>query len=134
MSLLTYSSLLFSTNIATALYKQYYLYALFFLGLTITSVIVHNYKTGLNLLLDKIFILAIVLYGAYLLIQKWRQDPTKYTEFAFIVSTFILTIYLYIFGYFTNTYCYHPDKAIGTAYHSILHLISSIGHHSIIFL
>jgi hypothetical protein len=50
-----------------------------------------------------------------------------------IYVTFILSIWLYIYGYITKQYCFHPEESIYLFYHGFMHLISSIGHHLIIF-
>ena len=129
---LVISSLFFLTNALVAFLNKYYLYALFFLVLTITSLIVHNNDTIHTNLIDKIAILLVVIYGAYLLFQKMS---VKYAFTCFlIILTFLLTIYLYIYGFMNKTYCFSEDNGIAQTYHFILHLISSLGHHLIIIL
>lgn len=126
------SSLFFLTNALVAFLKKYYLYALFFLVLTMTSLIFHNYDTVYTNFVDKIAILSVVIYGGYLLFQKMCAKHA-FTCFL-IILTFLLAIYLYIYGYMNKMYCFSEDSCEGSAYHSILHLISSLGHHLIIIL
>jgi hypothetical protein len=130
--LLVFSSLIFITNVASAFYKEYYIYSLLFLCLTITSVIFHYNTTIYTIVLDKIFVFSIVFYGGYLFYTK--ITPENQAQSAMIVTTFLLCIFLYYYGYCTNDYCYHPDKCVGDIYHGMLHSIASFGHHLITFL
>ena len=103
-----------------------------FFCLTITSLIFHYNTNIYTNILDKIFVLAIVFYGGYLLYNK----ITIYNQIhvLLILITFMCCIYLFIYGYWVNDYCYHPDKCVGDNYHCLLHIISSFGHHLITFL
>lgn len=132
-NLLMFSSLIFITNGATAFYKKYYIYSLLFILLTITAFMFHydNNMMYTNIL-DKIFILAIVLYGMYILYGK-KLSNSPYTTLM-IVLTFLFVIFLFFYGYCVNDYCFHPDKHISNMYHCMLHIVSSFGHHLIIFL
>ena len=130
--LLVFSSLIFMTNVASTFYKKYYIYCLLFFCLTITSVIVHYHTNMWTKIIDKFFVLCVVLYGGWVLYNK--ITPDNIIEVFIIVNTFLLCIYLYYYGYYVNDYCYHPDKRIGDKYHSLLHVISSLGHHLITFL
>lgn len=129
--LLVFSSLIFITNTVSAFYKEYYVYSLLFLSLTITSVIVH-YNTNIYTIIDKFFVFAIVFYGGHLFYTK--ITPENQAQSVLIVTTFLLCIFLYYYGYCMNDFCYHPEKCIGDQYHSVLHFIASIGHHLITFL
>lgn len=51
-----------------------------------------------------------------------------------IILTFLGCIYFYIYGFITNKYCFCDEKCIAQKYYFIMHFISSIGHHFIIFL
>uniref|UniRef100_A0A6C0BA44 Uncharacterized protein n=1 Tax=viral metagenome TaxID=1070528 RepID=A0A6C0BA44_9ZZZZ len=132
--LLLFSSFIFLTNVLTTFYKKYYIYCFLFFGLTITSIIFHYHTNIYTNLLDKLFILSVVFYGGYLLYNKSKTDNQNQIYISLIVITFLLCIFLFFYGYYSNTYCYHPDKYIGNKYHCMLHLISSIGHHFITFL
>ena len=127
INLLLISSLFFVTNAVTAYYKQYYLYAFLFAGLTTTSLLVHAAHTAKAV--DKIFILSIVLYGGHLLYQK-----DNLSHILSVMLLFLLVIFLYIYGYAVDQYCFHPDLCTANRYHCLLHLASSIGHHLIILL
>lgn len=138
--LLFWSSLIFTTNMTANFLAEKYTYSFLFACLTITSLIFHSehsppcysiFVKGL----DKLAICAIVIYGGSIV---WATFHTVqlFTNWhivllLIIVLTFYMTIHLYVYGYLTNQYCYSKD---GNYWHSILHLISSIGHHAILLL
>ena len=137
---LVFSSLIFITNVLTAYYKRDYIYSSLFFSLTVTSILFHS-KPNLYLnIIDKISIFSIFLYGSYQLSQKISQPITIGNTIGYsgqillIVATFLATIYLYIYGYWFQKYCFHENPQIGDQYHSLVHLIGSIGHHLILFL
>ena len=128
IGLLSISSLVFITNIASAVYNQYYVYSFLFLCLTIISVIFHSTHDPIVNILDKICIFLVVVYGGYVF---YNRNPPKNQSFL-ILSSFVAVLFLYCYGYMINNYCYHPDQCIANQYHSLLQLISSIGHHLIL--
>jgi hypothetical protein len=130
--LLFFSSFIFITNAISTCYKEYYVYCMLFLFLTVTSLIYHYTKNEYVRIVDKVAILGIVLYGGYMLYKKASIE--KYLKIILIVLTFLITIFLYYYGFLTKRYCYDPEKCVGDLYHALLHVISSIGHHLITFL
>jgi hypothetical protein len=134
LSILCYSCLVFITNAIAAFFKEYYLYSFLFFILTITSLIFHSNNNIYTNVIDKIAILSIVLYGSYILYNKTLLENRSKIRIFVIITTFLLTLFLFFYGYCNNCYCYNEDKCIGDKYHSLLHLISSIGHHFIIYL
>jgi hypothetical protein len=133
-----YSSFIFLTNVIVAYWYEYYFYGRLFFLLIITSILFHsihnNIYSNIN---DKIAILCIVLYGGNLFFHKFLTNETsvKYWVFSFfIVSAFLLTLYLFIYGYITNSFCFYEDRNKANLYHSLLHIISSIGHNLIIMM
>ena len=131
-SILFYSSFMYITNILAALICEYYIYSLLFVNLTITSVMFHINNTIYTNILDKIAFLAIVFYGALLVFNKFNAHNIGYVSI--IVMSFILSITIFFYGYYNKKYCYDPDKNISDQFHCWLHIISSFGHHFIIFL
>jgi hypothetical protein len=131
-NVLLLSSLFFVTNSVTAYFNGYYFYSLLFCILTITSIIVHYNDNIYTNIVDKIAVLSIVLYGAQVLYNK--IDIKKWLNCIIIVISFILCVYLYIYGYIVNKFCFCDEKCVAQKYHFIMHIISSIGHHFIIFL
>jgi hypothetical protein len=131
-NLLIFSSFIFITNTFTAFYRKYYIYGGFFIFLTITSIIYHYDINIYTNLLDKSAILAIFLYGSYILYKK--TTASKFIQVSLIITGFILCVFFYYYGYYTNSYCNNPDKYIGKQYHCLLHFICSLLNHLIIFL
>jgi len=131
-NILVFSSLIFLVNKVIAFRYGYYFYSFLFLSLTITSILFHTYKNIYTFAIDKLVIFIIFLYGSYLLYQKFRMDKIRLVSF--IVTTFLLTVYFFYYGYLTNSYCYDPDIMIGNCYHSLVHVIGAFGHQMIIFL
>jgi hypothetical protein len=122
-----YSSFLFLTNVLIAYRNQYYVYSYLFFTLFTTSVIIHSHYTLFTNIIDKVSIIMVVSYGGYMFISK----KPSLIKSVLIVSTFLGVIYLYIYGYYTNSLCFHEDQLTGRLYHSFMHLISSLGHHLI---
>lgn len=131
-SLLFYSSFVFITNVISSFYKEYYTYSFLFIVLTITSLIFHSKSTIYTNIVDKVSIFCIISYGGYVLYNKISIE--KYFLIMIIITSFLSCIFLFTYGYFTNQYCFHSKKRIGDKYHALLHCITSIGHHLIIFL
>ena len=145
-SICVYSSLIFLTNIFLALYYDHYFYAFLFLCLTITSLVHHTYNTDYTSIIDKISVYAVIFYGGYIFYSKYLKDIINIKEIKeiiniknivkplIIVSTFLSVVFLYAYGYLTDNYSFHPNQDVSQIYHSLLHIISSIGHHFIISL
>jgi hypothetical protein len=134
-SLCVYSSIIFITNVFLALYYNHYFYGLLFLCLTITSVIHHTYNTFYTNIIDKIFVYSIIFYGGYIFYNKYKDiNDINDIKSISIITTFLLVVFLYAYGYLTDNYSFHPSQDVSQMYHSWLHIISSIGHHFIILL
>jgi len=143
-SICVYSSLIFVTNVFSALYYSHYFYAFLFLCLTMTSIIHHTYNTFYTGIIDKIPVYAVILYGGFVFYNKYittsitdlnlKTDLKTNIKAALIVSTFLSVVFLYTYGYLTDNYSFHPSHSVSQMYHSLLHIISSIGHHFIISL
>jgi hypothetical protein len=124
-----FSSYLFLTNTLLTYYCNYYTYSVLFTFLFITSILYHTYYSDIFFYVDKLAIMLVILYGGHLLYMKY-----KYMSFVRIISiftTFVTVGFIFYYGYFTKQYCYDPVPITGLYYHSILHLVSSIGHHLI---
>ena len=136
-SVCVYSSLIFLTNIFLALYYDHYFYAFLFLCLTITSIVHHSYNTVYTGIIDKISVYAVIFYGGYIFYTKYIKDTKDIINIVkplMIVGTFLSVVFLYGYGYLTDNYSFHPNHSVSQMYHSLLHIISSIGHHFIISL
>ena len=128
--ILLYSSVVFITNVLSTYYYGDYVYCLLFCALTASSLMFHYNSNIYTNIIDKTCILGVVSYGGYVIYNK--TTPENLVEITFVISTFIITIILFFYGYWTNSYCYHPDTYIGNKYHCMLHMISSFGHHLIL--
>ena len=133
-NILFYSSFIFITNICTAFYNEYYLYSFFFFMLTITSLLYHYPSNNMIInILDRGFVLSIVVYGGILVYYKNGSENYFYYT-SFIIAAFLFVIYTYIVGYLKNKYCFHPQICTADKYHCVIHIASCIAHHIIIFL
>jgi hypothetical protein len=131
-NILLLSCSIFITNVSTAYFNEQYLYSFLFFILTITSLLVHYNDNFYTNIIDKIAVLSIVLYGGYMLYNKININ--KWLNLLIIIVSFMLCIYLYIYGFFVKEYCFCDNKCSAKKYHFIMHVISSIGHHFIIYL
>ena len=131
-SILILSSFIFITNVLATYYKKYYIYSFLFACLTITSIIFHSNNNIYTNIIDKIFILAIVLYGGNMLYKKTTSD--NHFNVFIIIFTFLCCVFFFFYGYCVKDYCYNPDICVGNNYHCMLHIIGSLGHHLITFL
>jgi cation transport ATPase len=131
------SSFFFLITAVLALYSKYYVYGILLLLLLITSIIFHTWTTNYTLLLDKVSIIAVVLYGAYLFYRKSILNSLNARIMILqilVLLTFFITIYLYYYGYYNNQYCFDKDINTANLYHSLLHFISFYGHNIIIIM
>jgi hypothetical protein len=126
------SSLVFMTNVATAIYMNELIYGVLFFGLTLTSLRFHSTNDLYAKCVDQFVIFLIFLWGGYQVYQK--LTPEKGIQILIIVATFLTTVFLYHYGYKTNQYCFSSEKCIADNYHSLLHWVASVGHHMIMFL
>lgn len=122
------TSFIYLTNSLSSFYMGYYIYSFFFFLLSSSSVLYRIIPHPSTYLIDKACVYTVIGYGGYIFYVK------SYTLGAslFIISTFITTIYLFKYGYLTKTMCFHNDEKCAQKYQSLLHIISSIGHHCII--
>jgi hypothetical protein len=116
----------------TAYFTGQFIYSILFACLTISSLFVHSYHTLTTNLIDKFFIGCIVLFGGYTLYKK--RTTSHPIAIFFCVLTFLFCIMVYIYGFFTNQFCFHPDCDVGNQFHACMHIVGSIGHHAIILL
>ena len=121
-----YSSFLFLLNVCIGIYIQDLTYTFLFFCLFLTSVLYRTYINTYYLLADKLVIYAVVLYGSYILYKKYTTIPL-YIYYS-ILTTFVLTIFIYHYGYYTEQFCFDTDTNTSYSYYSLLHCISSIGH------
>ena len=119
--MLVYSSLIFLTIVVATWYTGHPIYCILFCCLTLTSIFFHSY--GCFGILDKLMILGIVVHALYLM-----EDNA---ELPMIVASLIVVMILYFYGWYVGEYCF--DSMEGDKWHACLHVVSSIGHHLVVF-
>jgi len=123
------SSSVFLSNAAAATFYKDFVYAALFFALTITSIMFHMHdKNRVLYAIDQVVVVSLVIYGGYRLYTKGRITPLFWVA----VATFLATVVFFVYGKHASQFCYHPQH--GNEFHSVLHLISSVGHHAILFL
>ena len=132
MSVLVWTSLYLLTNSIAAYHRDYIIYGFLFLTLTITSVLNHATHHPLINSIDKVAVYAVAIYGAYHIYShsSWNQVLMLLV----IISTFLITLVLYEYGFRHNKYCFDPDPIASQMYHGYMHIIGSIGHHLVMCL
>jgi len=136
-TILVLSSCVFLTNAVVSFYSSYVVYAVLFLALFATSAVVHSHYNQFTSIIDMVSIYAVILYGGWMFFKKLGRGLSHLLEILLvlaIISTFSIVIWLYVWGKFKNQLYFDPNPGVRTVYHAILHVISSIGHHCIVFL
>jgi hypothetical protein len=137
MNLTTGSVYVFLSNVGLACKYHYYVYAALFAALFATSLVVHTQiDDGFTNTVDKMVILFVALYGASVLARKCKNTLSvrQYVMVLLIVATFVATLWLYIYGFCTHQYCFDQETHVASMYHSLMHVIGSVGHHLIVLL
>lgn len=138
-NILCYSSFIFLTNFVVGCSKGYYYYAFLFFALFVTSVMVHNSVEdddyySINVL-DKVVIFLIFFQGLKHMLKKIGTTTTKNTkQLVLIILTFFFCIFVYVYGYFNQSFCFDACAETAQLFHCMMHMIGSMGHHLILFL
>jgi hypothetical protein len=124
--------LVYLTNASMCYLFEQYIYSYAFVLLVFTSLVYHSNPILVYNILDKIPIFAIIYLGGnkYINIIKTQTLLENPIGYVFPPITFFCTVYFFGYGWLTNQYCY--DEVYGNRYHGYLHLLSSIGHHSLL--
>lgn len=116
------TSLIFLTNAGYAFTKGLTIYGIFFLALTSTSVLYHmcDIKEPILFWYDQVMVWLVISIGFlyFLHIQPTTQLGP--------LCAFITVAALYV------GVCFSPLKETQTAFHALMHIVSSIGHHVLI--
>ena len=129
-----YSSFFFLVISVSLFLLQEEVYGVLFGFLFVTSLVYRIFPHVLTLILDKLAIMYVVLYGAEYFwesIQQHRMDPECIVLISFI---FLTVLYLYYGGYWMSKYCFDSDKALGEMWHAFVHMLSCFGHVMIVIL
>lgn len=129
-----YSSSFFISNIIIAYYYEEYIYFTLFCILLSTSLIFHYTQDDYIGIIDKFAIILVVLYGIYIYSGKCYKCCSSYHYFCLwiVFLAFLGCIFILLTGlaYTSTNFC----GVYGNFYHSIIHLLASIGHNIIIIL
>lgn len=131
-NLLLLSSLVFITNVISGIWMQHYIYAILFFLLTVSSLAVHSNNNIYTNIIDKVILVTIGIYGAYVFYNKITVD--EWITGVIVVMTCLTCIVFYFYGYAVKNYCFHNELCVAQMYHAIMHIVGSIGHHLAIFL
>ena len=139
-----YSSFIFLVNVIISYFYKNYNYVVLFFTLWITSLFVHSNDNIYTNMIDKICILLVVIYGGSLFYKKlkniifedYKKDKIIHNllMILLIISTFLLTIYLYCYGYIYKQYCFYEEREIAKLWHSYMHFVGSFGHICIVIM
>ena len=125
----TISSTLFATNIIHLYSKNDNWYFYSFIILLFTSILYHQTKNTNIGIVDKLCVANIICRGGTNILIYSTYD--LYT--VIVIIGFFSASWLYNYGYITKQYIFNENETIGNNYHMLLHLISSISHHIIIY-
>lgn len=131
-----YSSFIFIANSVICYIYNYYLYSFLFSLLTITSLLYHSSKNSFIKIVDQIVAGLIVMYGGYVLYKNSFKfkNIRELIFLLIIILTFLGTIFLYYYGYLTNSYCFHENMYSSQLYHTLIHVLSCLGHSLIVII
>lgn len=127
--LLCFTSTFFATNVIVGLYLGYNVYALFFFVLMSTSLLNHfTHHPTINKI-DRMAVVSVGVYGAYMIYQKQMFNPSLCQ--AFIAFSFLFCVVVYEYGGRIQQFCFDPNPFVSLFYHACMHLVGSVGHHFI---
>jgi len=129
-----YSSLFFISNITISYYYDEYIYSGLFSTLLVTSLLVHYNQNEYIVLLDKMMVFFIIVYGFYVFTKKCTciRSEKEIMCSLLIVITFVTCVYLYLTD-ISNTPVYFCGF-FGNFLHAFIHLVGSVGHNLIVLL
>lgn len=129
ISPLVYTSLLLTTNVATAYMTAQYYYAFLFAVLTLTSVMVHLEDEPVINAIDKMVIVAVVVKGSTLLYSNYQN--MRPLVLLITIATFSYCVLTYYLGAVLKRGCSDPDSNVSERWHMGMHVLGSFGHHLI---
>ena len=126
-----YTSCFFIINTLYLCFKNDLVYRNSFILLTLSSIMAHQTYNKSIILIDKLFVLNIVFQGGIRYVQFYDRSMI---HSSFVLLNFLITIYLYCYGYIQSKFSFDKDKTTAHFFHAILHACSSLGHLCIIYL
>jgi hypothetical protein len=134
MKITHYTSFGFLLVAIILFYAKYVEYSALFGFLFFTSILYRSYTNLYTQYLDKLAILLVVSYGAYMFSMRIWNHTITIVPLIVILSTFLITLCLYYGGYLINSCCFCEDARVADWWHGFLHIISCFGHMMIVFL
>jgi hypothetical protein len=129
-----FSSILFVSNTYRLYFTSNTVYYYSFFALTLSSILHHALPHLMWLTyLDRFLANNVVFQGGREFYMYVSADIKNiYSTYSVInIGAFISVLYLYLYGYFTETLCWEKSD-MAYLYHAILHICTTIGHHAII--
>lgn len=123
------SSVLFLTNAAVCFAVNDAFYGKSFLALFCSTLAFHAYPCLGTALLDQCCVAHLILVGGSRANAVATSHPL---HIGVAICCFLGTSYLFVYGFFSEQFCYHPQKQQQYYWHSVLHLLASVGHHAIV--
>ena len=127
--LLCFTSTFFATNVIVGLYLGYHVYALLFFILMCTSLIYHSTHHTVIKKIDRMAVITVAIYGAYMMYHKQMFDPSLCH--ALIILCFLFCVVMYEYGGRIQQFCFDPNPFVSLFYHACMHLVGSVSHHFI---
>lgn len=132
-----FSSTLFFTNAYRLFYKpKYTSYYYAFLLLASSSTLHHAYPEIKSVnYIDKVAAYSVIYYGWKPFYMFVSDNPRNIYSIVSIIniSSFFAVVWLYGYGYYAGKYSFDTNGN-ANIYHIGMHTLSSLGHHSIIYL
>lgn len=125
--LLCFTSTFFATNVIVGLYLGYIVYALLFFILMCTSLLYHSTHHTMIKKIDRMAVITVSIYGAYMIYQKQMFDFSLCH--AMIIFCFLFCVVVYEYGEHIQQFSFDPNPFVSQFYHTCIHLYGSIGHH-----
>lgn len=129
------SSFIFTTNIYHLSYKHNSTYKKSFIYLIGSSLLYHSARHNkLYYYIDQLGVYNIIFQGGYIYYKYLCRDYKNIYTISSItnLSSFLSVLWLYGYGYYTKQYTFDTN-GYDNIYHSLLHVITSIGHHAITY-
>ena len=122
------SSFVFFTNLVAALVKKEKIHAILCIMLLITSFLFHTSDRNIVLMrIDETVVGMVVLYATFCFLRKKIWSKRNLVAFLVWIISFSLGTFMFFYGYYTESFCYHPD--FGNWYHALVHGFGSLAHH-----
>lgn len=132
-----FSSFIFITNVLTGIYYEQSLYTLFHFFLLSTCISYHAKYTRITYFLDQMGCVSASFHGFYLAVSAFLVSLSSWYGVLLSFLYYQCALYVvvsYYWGKRVRKFSHHPDPRIGNYYHSLLHVVSSVGNHCALLL